>query len=158
MAPAVPYDSLTDLFFSGDQPASHRIHGIRAQCGEDVPCAHLPAVVITAKAAGFVLVALPEYFTDLLCRLVPPACERVQIYHMMTRFIAVRILSYQSRNIGGLAGHAGRHAHAEQGVEAGNEGLPPSQEGYQVVRVMQYVPQIVPGIALGIISPLMRCM
>ena len=77
--------------------ARGRIDGIEPEGGKDVPCRHLPAVLIAAKPVGAVEVETAANAVHKQLGSFGTADVIVKVSHVVARFVAVRVLPYHAR-------------------------------------------------------------
>ena len=73
------------------------IDGIKPEGGKDVPCRHLPAILIAAKPIGAVEVETAANAVHKQLGGFGTADVIVKVSHVVTRFVAVRVLPYHAR-------------------------------------------------------------
>ena len=81
------------LSISEDIPVSAGIHRIETHHRKDIPRAHLPAVVISAKSIWHGPVRLTADFAYERSSFVTASPKRIEICDMMTRFVSVPVHS-----------------------------------------------------------------
>lgn len=77
--------------------ARGRIDGIEPESGKDVPCRHLPAVLIAAKPVGAVEVETAANAVHKQLGGFGTADVIIKVSHVVARFVAVRVLPYHAR-------------------------------------------------------------
>ena len=77
--------------------ARGRINGIEPESGKDVPCRHLPAILIAAKPVGAVEVETAANAVHKQLGGFGTADVIVKVSHVVARFVAVRVLPYHAR-------------------------------------------------------------
>ena len=80
--------------------SARRLDLVHAQRREDVPCRHLPHVLIARKPVGRVVVERRQHLTYFIRRLPRLAQHRVEVENVVARLVAVGILADQSRDVG----------------------------------------------------------
>ena len=122
------------------------MEGIEAESGEDIPCRHLSAVVVAGITARRGAIELTPHLLHQLLGAFRLTREVIEIDRMMTRLVAVGILSDEAA---GVAVHlAAGGSKAEVLVEFLQEGFLAAKEVDETFRILRHEPHILPGVAL----------
>src|SRR5947209_5294838 len=78
-------------------------HWIESRGAQDIPGGHLPTILVADQAVGLRCVELVHDLADTKLRLPGLIDVVVQIGDMMARFVAMRVLANQTRDVGLLA-------------------------------------------------------
>src|SRR5213595_1785887 len=71
----------------------HRIHRVEAHCGEDVPCRHLPAVLVPENPRWRVRVSFSGNFANFLLGLPRFAAVVVEVPVMVAGLVIMMVMS-----------------------------------------------------------------
>ena len=73
---------------------------VETQRREDVPCRHLPHVLVARKPVGPVVVERRQYLAHLVGGLPRLTDHRVEVDDVVAGFVAVGVLTDQARDVG----------------------------------------------------------
>ncbi len=141
---------LWQLRCAEDEFAAHRIHGIEAHGGEEVPGGHLAAVVVADQSVGFVPVEVGGDLPYQSLRF-PGAVEVVvEVGHVVAGLVAVGVLPDEAGHVGEFAGCLLRCV--EEVVEHLTRLLLAAHQLDEAGDVLHDVPGILQGVAFGVVA------
>ena len=126
-------------------------HLVKPQSRKDIPCRHLPAILVTGQTVGSVRIKRLQDRVYNHLRTVVPAGVVVKVRNVMARFVAVCILPDKPCDVGrnNVAPQLG--GRSEEAVKPRGKGTASAHEAHQAGYIVRHKPTPLPRCSLTVI-------